>query len=396
MIDQQALGIKSFEDEKDEAKLLLILDDIEASKKQINSLENEKNSLSTELENLTFHLRELRIQRDLLSSPPEPLSQEENIQNAEENFFPYYNTLENRESEHEARLEGQRQITANLNHKLNEYHQKNKSLKEELRKLEEEDNKLDDDILTSNNALVDLNIQLDSSIKENEFIIQKCEELKNELEERDSHLKENVMVQYETLTAKYKKDQLKLAELKKKTSKLQADISRHEKKAQDDFDLEKERCEKEAAISYWKNDRGVLKNKLKNLKAQLYSVQANLEKSKKRDEDLNDKYTKLLGENHNFGECELAKKCLLYDISDATKEKEITVSSKDYDYELEYSEQLLKELECIDKSLEVFHEYRDSQISSLNQELSQCSQIGFLTLLKEELAELQSQLLNLQ
>lgn len=395
MFEQQIIAAQSFEDEKDEAKLLLILDDIEASKKQIDSLEKEKKSLTKQLTDINFHLDELKVQKNLLSSSPKPLASTETTQDAEAHFFAFYNSLENRESELDGRLEGNRQLTANLNHQLNQLQQKNKSIKAELQRIEQEATKEDDQFSVSNNDLVDLNMKLDETTKENEFLLQKCEELKNELEERDSHLKENVLVQYEELTNRYKRDQEILADLKKQSENLRKSANRFDKKSQDLIDSKKDECNRAFTINQWKTDRSILKDKLKNLKTQLYSLQRNLEDAQRRDDDLEDKYAKLLGKEHNFGECELAKKCLLQSISHSDEEKETVTSSKDYDYEVEYTEQLSKEQECIDKSLEIFHQYRDNQISSLNQELTQCSNYGFLTLLKEELEELQKQLLSL-
>ena len=359
MFEQQIIGAQSFEDEKDESKLLLILDDIEASKKQIDSLEKEKKKLSKDLKDLNFVLDELKVQKNLLSTVPKPLASSENAQDPEKNFFPFYNSLENRETELEARLEGNRQLTADLNHQFNYLQQQNKNLKAELKRIEDEAAKEEDDFSVSNNDLIDLNIKLDNSTKENEFLLQKCEELKSELEERDSHLKDSVMVQFEELTAQYKEDQQILAELKKSSKALQSEINKFDKLSQANYDSEKEKSAKEQAINHWKA-------------------------------------SKLLGEEHESGQCELARKCLLASINQANEEKEAVLSSKDFDYETDYTTQLSKETECIDKSLKIFHQYRDSQLESLNQELTQCSQYGFLTLLKEELEELQKQLLNLQ
>lgn len=396
MFEQQIIGAQSFEDEKDESKLLLILDDIEASKKQIDSLEKERKKLSKDLKDLNFVLDELKVQKNLLSTVPKPLASSENAQDPEKKFFPFYNSLENRETELEARLEGNRQLTADLNHQFNYLQQQNKNLKAELKRIEDEAAKEEDDFSVSNNDLIDLNIKLDNSTKENEFLLQKCEELKSELEERDSHLKDSVMVQFEELTAQYKEDQQILAELKKSSKALQSEINKFDKLSQANYDSEKEKSAKEQAINHWKADRSVLKDKLKNLKTQLFSIQKNIEESQKRDVELEDKYSKLLGEEHESGQCELARKCLLASINQANEEKEAVLSSKDFDYETDYTTQLSKETECIDKSLKIFHQYRDSQLESLNQELTQCSQYGFLTLLKEELEELQKQLLNLQ
>lgn len=396
MFEQQIIAAQSFEDEKDESKLLLILDDIEASKKQIESLEKEKKSLTKDLNNLTFNLDELKVKKNLLTSISKPLASNEATNNSEEQFFSFFNSLENREAEIEGRLEGNRELTANLNHQLNQLQQKNKNLKNELKRVEQEATEEEDSFTVSNNNLVDLNIKLDEITKENEFLLQKCEELKNELQERDSHLKGEVMVQYEELTARYKKGQQELEDLKKQSENKKKELNRSDKKLQEKIDLKKKEISQGLTINQWRTDRSVLKDKLKNYKTQLFSIQKNLDDSKRRDDDLEEKYNKLLGENHNFGQCDLAKKCLISSINHFDEEKEAVTSSKDYDYEIEYTKQLTKEQECIDKSLEIFRQYRDNQINSLNQELKQCSNYGFLILLKEELEELQRHLLSLQ
>lgn len=156
----------------------------------------------------------------------------------------------------------------------------------------------------------------------------------------------------------------------------------------------KDKLQKGASVTKWRTDRSVLKNKLKMLKTQLYNEQKNIEQTAKRDKDLDDKFKKLLDEdpNHNFGQCEKARKCVLALINDSKSRTKKVAFTTDLDYENEYTEQLLKEKEKIKKSKQIFNEYKDNVLSGLNIELDGCSQNGYIKLLRDEFYQLQNEL----
>ncbi|OHS95276.1 hypothetical protein TRFO_02285 [Tritrichomonas foetus] len=408
MIEQQTLTAQSFEDEKTEGKMLLLLDDIDVAKKQLSLLKEESESLSTKLKDLEFHLDELNLERDSLSVAPEPLSQTGSTkspnqessnnysENAESKFFPYLNSLENRLTESEGRLEGHRQLTSELNHQLNKLNQTNKKLKAEFEQILSQSNQEDDAFRVSTDTLEDLEMQLDEKTKENEFLLQKCDALKTELEERTEQIQNSLLAHHDELRKVYQEKEKTLTSLRKRSSELRGDSARLEKRLQEELKAHRENHEKNSQVNSWKSERGILKTKLKNLKTQLLTEQGNLESSQKRDQELDQKYVNLLGEDHNHGECELARKCIIASIKDSNEAKDDPSFAREMEYERDYTEQLNEEMKKIENSLRVFREYREAQLISLNEELNGCAQKGYIKLLKEEFAELQMTLTQLQ
>ncbi|OHT00670.1 hypothetical protein TRFO_32581 [Tritrichomonas foetus] len=391
MIEQQTIIAQSFEEEKAKGRLLLLLDDIEAATKQLSSLENESESLSTKLKDLEFHLDELNLEKDLLSTPPKPLSQAEN-EDAEGKFFPFLNSLENRHTAALGNIEGQKQLASELGHQLSRLGQQNKKLKAEFELVESQLKAEELSLRESNDTLEDLEIQLDEKVKENEYLLKRCEDLKEELDERNDTIQNSIIAQADQLREIYREKQQQLSDIRRRSAELRGDLARLEKQQQEDLQNTKQSVKRGSQVGAWRNERAILKNKLKTLKTQYLNEQKNIESSSKRDKELQYKFAKLLGEDHNNGECELARKCIIANIEDTNAVKEAPVANKDLEYERDYTIQLEGELSRIKKSIAVFTECRENQLKALNEELDGCTQKGYIKLLREEFADIQAQL----
>ena len=392
MNQQQVKSFEHFEERKKNGQLNLIIDDIEAATKQLNHLNAEHEELSCKLQNSQDKIKELTKEKESL----ENFEGSQEIQQPDENnFFAFFGSLETREVECTARIEGQKQLTGELNHNLNALKQKNAKFKKEYElvasQLEEEENALRE----SNDILKDLEIKLDEKIKENETVLQQCENLKEELDERNQHIQSKLEPKNDELRQIYQQKTEELKKLRSESNKLHGRMYKTEKFQHDALQNAKEKMSRDSLVSAWKVDRSLLKNQLQKLKASLYNVQKNLESSIKRENDLEQKYCDLLGDDHNFGNCEYARKCVLASINSSYEAPENNVPTIEFDYEQDYTQELQDKLAAIENSYRVFDEYRESILSSLNEELHGCSQFGYIKLLQEEYAELQSQLLKL-
>ena len=388
MLQQQVTGIKAFEDEKNQGRLNLIIDDIKAATIQLQKLNEENEILSNNLKDVEFNLEELKVEKETLSA--------QQVQNldppSENNFFAYLGSLENREIESSGKIEGQKQLTQELSHNLNRLKQKSIKLKKEYElvqaQLEEEESVLRE----SNDVLKDLEIKLDEKTKENEFILQQCETLKEELDQRNDELNNNFQNTEEDLRELYRQKSEELRQLRIKNAELHGQLHKTELSQQNEFNSKKDEVARESLVSAWRTDRSILKSRLQKLKTNLFNIQKNLEASNRREKDLEQKYIDLLGEDHNFGNCEGARKCVLANIDFINGAPEKSTPSTAFEYEKDYQQELQEKLASIENSYKVFSEYRESVLNGLNEELQGCSQYGYIRLLQEEFSELQGQL----
>ncbi|KAK8893666.1 hypothetical protein M9Y10_022093 [Tritrichomonas musculus] len=397
---QQAQSTKTFEEMKELTKLDLVLDDITVASKQLSILNKRLEDLTKEKKDAEFLCDELTIEREnLLSSQVQPLSQTNTLDTKDDfsdegQFFGYLNSIENREVEISAKIEANKQIQSKLRHDLSTYQQQNMKLKSELEPLIDTYNDEEAKYRNSDDIKKDLLISLDQKTIENENILQKCEELKEELDARNEELNGVTLQTFTELKKKLKTRKEELANIRNKSESLRSKCESMERTQRKELLNTKDKLQKGASVTKWRTDRSVLKNKLKMLKTQLYNEQKNIEQTAKRDKDLDDKFKKLLDEdpNHNFGQCEKARKCVLALINDSKSRTKKVAFTTDLDYENEYTEQLLKEKEKIKKSKQIFNEYKDNVLSGLNIELDGCSQNGYIKLLRDEFYQLQNEL----
>lgn len=397
---QQAQSTKTFEEMKELTKLDLVLDDITVASKQLSILNKRLEDLTKEKKDAEFLCDELTIEREnLLSSQVQPLSQTNTLDTKDDfsdegQFFGYLNSIENREVEISAKIEANKQIQSKLRHDLSTYQQQNMKLKSELEPLIDMYNDEEAKYRNSDDIKKDLLISLDQKTIENENILQKCEELKEELDARNEELNGVTLQTFTELKKKLKTRKEELANIRNKSESLRSKCESMERTQRKELLNTKDKLQKGASVTKWRTDRSVLKNKLKMLKTQLYNEQKNIEQTAKRDKDLDDKFKKLLDEdpNHNFGQCEKARKCVLALINDSKSRTKKVAFTTDLDYENEYTEQLLKEKEKIKKSKQIFNEYKDNVLSGLNIELDGCSQNGYIKLLRDEFYQLQNEL----
>ena len=129
-----------------------------------------------------------------------------------------------------------------------------------------------------------------------------------------------------------------------------------------------------------------------NLKSQLQGKESNLAQLQKKEKTLEQNYSNLLDAEHNFGDCEKARKCIQAQLNELTQKNEEVNQINNDQYEDEYAQQLEKEYQAVILSQNMFNEYKDSVLGGLHEELNGCSQVGYIKMLREEFAELQSQL----
>jgi chaperonin cofactor prefoldin len=91
--------------------------------KQAGLLAADHERLEKHLGDLDFNMHELEAELEQLKSSGEPPPSE-----GYSPFFSYLNSLENKEVEHKARVDGLRQLEADLSHHLNRLRQQHKTL----------------------------------------------------------------------------------------------------------------------------------------------------------------------------------------------------------------------------------------------------------------------------
>lgn len=395
----------SFEDEKALNKLDLILDDIQVASKQLSNLNKEYESLTTQVKDADFLLNELTLEIESLqdtnitqlAEPPQPKPKENGEEEdeplpIEKQFFTYWNSLETRETEVNARIEANVQLKADLAHSFSALKQKNQKLKKELELLQNSVEEENNEIRKQLDLKEQLQVTLDQKVTENEEILMQCTTLKEELDARNEELQQFGVEKVQAMRLEYQQKREKLSTLKQEAEHKRREFESTQRKNQKQFQTERKKLENESSVAQWKTSRSILKNKLANLKSQLQGKETNLVQLQKKEKTLEQNYSNLLDTEHNFGDCEKARKCIQAQLNELIQKNEEVNQINNDQYEDEYAQQLEKEYQAVILSQNMFNEYKDSVLGGLHEELNGCSQVGYIKMLREELAELQSQL----
>lgn len=383
MLEAQAREIaESLEIQQAKRELDLLGDDIIAARRQHKVLREESDQLSHNLKNLEFRVEELTVEREQLE-PDQSMA-------TTDHFFEYLSFLEQSEIEGNGRLDGQRKLSAEFAHQINGMLQKRKKQEAERDRLKAALENERQVLLDSNDALIELQGQVATKTSENEFLIEKCEELKEELTARGNESQTKSVEKDLTLrqtVKKLKEDLLmKRQEADKKHRELGRMVHEGEKRAA----LRRSETERAVSVSSWRAERSVMLAKLKKLKTTLFSEQRTRDMSVKRDKDLADKLQELTGSA--TCESDRVKAVLAAELKSHTK-VEGSGSSK-IDKEKTHSDVLNDSLQVAIDSLATFEDYKTNKLGSLNDELAQSMNRGYLDMLRDELAVLQSRLVS--
>ena len=375
-----------WDDQITERKLKLVTEDIEAAKKQIQSLKTQTTQLRKEIDNLNFEKNELlSYQNDT-----DQIEDEGDDEHPEGTFFTLLAQLEAEEASLRGELQSYKDLQRDLGHEKNKYVQMNKKLsavvETERGRCKEEKNK----IRQLKDDLLELNEQLEKQKTHLSELQDTCRDLRDESLEVTEVLKRQGEGILMDLVEKEREKKQLLEKLRKdeKTKKEMVDRERRE------YEASVAQCNskiaKQQSISSWLNDRTILSGKLKRSRQQLMLAKQNLIDAKKRESLLSEKFRKMLGEDDPDGTGPGAKRMVQAEIDELRGGRGVQDTSEEIEIEREYGDELREQLDKLERSVKEFEEHRNQTMSDLNEELLDCSQDGYLKLLQSELNGLQA------
>lgn len=373
-----------------ERRFILVNEDIEAAKKQIASLQKQKKQLNKQYLDLEFHLDELQSNLELLEHSNQMTNNGDTSGEADEGtFFTLLSELEGEEAALQGEIQSYKDLQRSNKSNRAKYIQANARLQKELdfdkTKLDREETKLTE----SKNLLAQLQTEYDSKSEYLTQIVEKCTNLQTEelrINEELSQYGRNVVNELKEIE---RNQQIEYQEAVKEQNSLKKGITNKARKLQNEVDGLNKKLSKNYSVTSWKGDRQIIAGKIRKAKQQLLLETDSLETATKRRDHLSAEIKKALG-NDDPGDCTgmRAKQIVKAEIDSLDFQNQPEVD-EERQIERHYHFQLNEELKLIDKSLTDFQRYREATLKSLQEELNESTQVGYLQLLRSEMNELQ-------
>lgn len=375
-----------------ERRLSLVNEDIEAAKKQIASLQRQKKDLTKTCLDLEFRLDELRSNLEELQNLNQNTNQEdeENEADVEGTFFTLLSELESEEAALKGEIQSYKDLQKSLGHDRATLANTNKRMQKELDSDKQKLESAQDTLTVSKNVLNQMQLEYDTKSTELENLIQSCSRLQNEeisLNEELMKHSDNVVNELKQIEKERKAE---YEEELKREERLKKDLNATQRKMQSQVDNMNKKLIKEQSISSWRSDRSIITNKLRKAKQQIILEQQSLSTAKKRKENLENEIKRLLGEEDPGDATGVRAKQLVRAEIDSLEPQTQFDNDDEKTIEYDYNRDLLSQLELIENSLLIFKSHREETLLSLQNEFQECTQQGYLKLLKSEMNELQS------
>lgn len=375
-----------------ERRLALVDDDIEATKKQIQSLEKQKNNLQEQYKNYEYTLDEIRTTIETLQINEFPDKASNDI-DSEGDFFTLLSELENEEVALKSELESYHKLKKQLAHDRRKLLSTNSKIQSEVESDKLKLDNLQKEMQTTEDILKDLQYHIDSKTLHYNELFQQCSEMQQE----ELRITEELKVYGESLQAdlqQAEKEQIKELEMAKKAEiEKEKSLANAQRNYQNQVNKKYKELQKESSISNWLNDRSLLIGKIRKAKTQLATEQQSIEGAEKRKAKIASDLKKALGDSDpGDGTGPKAKQMVRAEIEHLKSEKQLQASEDQIQTETDYNNELTQQLKLLTESVETFNRHKSETLNSLTEELNECSRDGYLKLLQNELAELQTQL----
>lgn len=364
----------------DKRKLKLVLDDINVSKRQIISLQNQITHLNQKLEYLDFQKDEI------ISSMPEP---EEAEQSEEVQFFAVLSSLDSEEAGMKGELEAYRKLKRDLEHEKIKYSQV-------VKKLSTQKDNLKSRLEIENDLITDLTgkmQQLNEEVLDKEAYLDELKESYHGMIEQQTQIADHIRSSAESALTDMKEQEKEreeeLRHLEKREAELKSQLEREKRNYDNAVTKLNSQNAKAQSVSSWRGERSLITGKLKRSKQRLAMIEQNIASVAKREQLLAEKFSQLLGVDDPSGTGDLAKSMVVAELDDSYGAEQ-TETDEELALEQSYNKELKDQLALIEESFRVFNEHRNETINGLNDELQECTQAGYIRLLKEELDSLQA------
>ncbi|KAH0792512.1 hypothetical protein GPJ56_003689 [Histomonas meleagridis] len=291
-------------------------------------------------------------------------------------------------------LKSFQEIPHEAKHRMNVSIQTINKIKNQI-KLETENRDRDKtQIAQLNSEIMELQTLLDNKEEELQELIDQCNELQDEEIAITKSLKQYDEGYVEKLRSKLKKKQDEL----KSSQNLEKNLQKKYTKLLHQYQVNKSRQERQLksvmSTSNWMNERSILLAKIAKSKDKFTKDKQNLNSTLQRKQVIQRKFKSLLGEDDpGNGTGERVKQMVLAELEERSNNvHDDNDLVEQMIIEENYNLQLNEELQKLQKSNELLDQHISEVLDSLNDELQECSQNGYLKLLKCEMNKLQATL----
>lgn len=365
----------------DKRKFNLILDDIQVSRKQIASLQNQIAVLNQKIEDLDFQRNEL------ISNMPEP-EEAEPEQSEEVQFFAVLTALESEEAGLNGELESYRKLKRDLEHEKSRYSQV-------VKKLTSQRDNLKSRLEIENEIIIDLTgkmQQLNEEVLDKETYLdelkESCRDMMDRKAQMEDHANNGTASALTDMKEQQKEREEELVRLEKREAELKSQLEREKRSYDNSVTKLNSHNAKTQSVSSWFGDRSIITGKLKRSKQRLAQIKQNIAHAEKRELLFAEKFSNLLGVEDPSGTGDLAKTMVAAELEDSVGVKQ-SETEEELALEKSYNQELNAQLALLEESFRIFNQHRNETITGLNDELLECTQAGYINLLKEELDSLQ-------
>lgn len=357
--------------------------EIEKSQQYLEMLQNQKSALQAKLETLANepnYITSFKIKQPILigSSIPETGS-----------FFKMVQDLEDLDQELKTQYENEKRLSSELSHQKNVSFQKLKKLQSTLNTYKAQLQSEEDRSLLRRDAIINEEDQLIRTEIDHQEELQNLNSLNNELMLLTKHIQNQTRETLDGLEGRITELQIELDETQFQESQIRSELQElqlMEKRQQEK--LEKD-IEKAKNIKFEQDSKISLMNRLRQLEEQIKIEKNDLYTAQSRESSIQDSFIGLFPNDPGDGSCDEIK-ALIQGKIDQVKSGLSLDLFEELEIETYYENDLKKQLETIDNTIETLQESHEQTKKGLMDELSNCQNDGYVKLLRKEMEELQA------
>lgn len=377
---------KSFEQEENERRLKLLDDDVRVARRQLSVLIKQCEDASSNLVNLEAHLNKLKKSNIHLDKDENDYEPKEN-----NGYFSIIRNFEQQNLDIEEQKKKYKKLLRDLSSQRNILRNKIKELSERLEsdteRAENEEAIMDE----YKNLIQELEAQFTDNEAEINFkqtknmqYLNEVKELNQRLLQREASLSENQQI--------HKSIEDKLSDIQMKIIQKKEELKQIERSIEPALEEKKKKLESLKDPNNWKPERDHLMSKLQSLNSRIQTETKHFNSYEKKLKEMNNKFIELLG-NDDPGDGTGLYSCQILntELQNMNMNRN-SVTDEDLETECYYNDQLQEELKVLNKTMSDLNKYHRDQLKSLQNELSESQQDGYIKILLDERAELQTEM----
>lgn len=354
----------------------------EAVEEQLEILKRQKAVLQLTLDELQEDINEFKNTHKNIEQKKQKQKIEQGV------FFSILTKLEQNEDDLRKKIAEQKKILLSPNREMLNAQKQNIRLNQEHQQEIERNKKEREAAYAARDRFEDLaTVALE---KEQEYteLCDQVEALEEKLKQITKELAEGKIKMKDDLETQKRKLMVNLARKKDEENRLKRNLVESEKHAEITRKKNEKELQDAESVKTWQAQRKILSKRLIAERSKLEAELKNLDSAMRREQNLHSKFKELLGEDDPGNGTGLKARLLVQGAIDELENSTEYQLENEIEIEREYGDQLRQELALLEKSQAIFDDYKKDLVSSLQEELDECSNDSYIMMLKGEMAEL--------